>query len=280
MSLSCKSLAQRYVRESGQAIPSAQAPLTERQDWLLREKWGCIIPGQSTPTFDQSTCKSALDVKNINVEHKPFLNYLDQQGFVAWVNERGLKCINRVTGLFFGLNTATGVVNEPGPSTTPPPSECWGACLNVTDTSDVCFECVKQQLMKNPSLCPDVDLSKPENENLIDDAVACHACLGVQGTGANDEDTVNRYYQCVNAEYNPGLTATEIVAIIMATSFVVVVIVVLSVWYGYLRPKHIKEQKLMNRLHTAQGLGTITTQLSASAPATSSATAPSSVPGF
>jgi hypothetical protein len=261
MSSSCQKLADRYVAETGKTIPAANAPLQERSDWFLTQQWGCILPGETVADFHPRTSSDpATDfcLKNNNAEKStvgtsnalvrpPVYNYLKEDGFLDWVNQRGMKCINKIVGNFYGLNTATGNVNAPGPSITPPDSQCWGACFEVTSTSEMCFECVNQTLTQNPSLCPAIDISKPDDQELVRDAVNCHECIGTQGitnsVGATNETVIDNMTKCLNGTIHPPLSTADIVSIVIGAIFIMVIIIVLAVYYGLIHPKILKQEQ-------------------------------------
>jgi hypothetical protein len=229
---------------------------------LYTSQWGCYIPGQADFVPVSATCREFLDKPPTvpPTNPKPFLNYLQEDGFVAWVNERGLKCVNRVTGLFVGLNKETGVANEPGPSVTPPDSQCWGACWYVTDTSDMCFECVMQQVEKNPSLCPSVDVNNPDDTSLLQESTNCHTCLALQSGNifkndangdpvADNEAQTDKLYKCITGSVGGQLISTPaLIALIVVGVFLVVLALILGLWYGVYRPRHLKRQKQLDRL--------------------------------
>lgn len=238
--LTCRPLAQRYAQESQNPIPAASASGATKKAWLLTERWGCIVPGSTDPTFDTDACRAALDAVTTNQQHKPYLNYLEEKGFLAWVNERGLKCVNKVTGLVFGLDTATGVVKIPDANTPQPDAACWDSCLSVTEDSDACFRCVNTYLKDHPDVCPDVDLTQDENETLLQDAARCHACIGTRSPDPAYAD----YFRCITSEVHPPLSILDVVGFVLVGVFVLSVAVVWSVWHWYLRPRHRRRLEL------------------------------------
>lgn len=264
MTTSCAALAQRYAQETHVPIPLPTDPVDARSAWLLTQTWGCIPPGGTLSDFnaDPNYCQKYNDpppppqpASNALVR-PPMFNYLKEEGFLHWVNQRGLQCVNRIVGNFYGLNLDTGNANTPSVSVSPPDSQCWGACFQVTSNSDMCFECVNQTLLANPSLCPQLDPSQPEDETLIRDAVNCHECIGGQGslvpvTSANEAALVDHMWQCITGEVKPALTTAEIVALALVGVFLVTLAVVLGLYYGYFHPKIVRQEKQRRQLMAA-----------------------------
>lgn len=275
MTTSCQALARRYAQESGQPIPLSSDPTAVRSDWLLTQTWGCILPGGTFPAdfHPQDPANPLNDFCHVNnnpgksssgqtaLTRPPVYNYLKEDGFLHWVNQRGLQCVNRIVGNFYGFNSQTGSANVPSVSIAPPDSQCWGACFQVTSDSDMCFECINQTLLANPSLCPQLDPSHPDDETLIRDAVNCHECIGGQGTfipAAPDQPLtpdetamVNNMWRCVVGEVKPGLTTADLVVIAVVGVFVVVIAVVLGLYYGYFHPKIVKQEQQRRQLMAA-----------------------------
>lgn len=265
---SCALLARRYVAEGGPAIPVAEAPTAVRSDWLLTQTWGCIPPGRTLADFsaDPKVCQATNDppppptttttTTSTALTRPPMFNYLQEAGFLHWVNQRGLQCVNRIVGNFYGLNLATGNANTPGVSVSPPDSQCWGACFQVTSASDTCFECVNQTLTAHPDLCPQLDPTHPDDENLIRDAVNCHECIGTQGTLApatsvNETALVNHMWQCVVGEVRAPLSTADLVTVVLIAVFVAVLATVLGVYYGYFHPRIVRKEQQRRQLLAA-----------------------------
>lgn len=259
---SCAILAQRYVKEvptlpdgSANVIPPANASFADKSKWMLISKWGCLIPPATVPEMNQDVCKANeppfVPTQNVN-QRPPVLNYLQETGFLNWVNERGLKCINKITGNYFGLNLATGAVNTPSPSVSPPMAQCWGPCRSVTDTSSMCFECVNQILAQDPALCDNaLNPSNPDDEQLIQQAVSCHTCIASQGgfigqttpTPIPDNDAImNNMFNCVLGNVTQPLSVTAIVLIVILGVMLLTAAIILGVYFGVIEPKLKKKQ--------------------------------------
>lgn len=278
---SCQSLAKRYVRETGNTVPDATASEEAKQLWLLTQEWGCAPPGSQPGTFiaadvcigsnvtgaegvnnKAAPAPSGDNIRSTLATRPPALNVLKEEGFLHWVNQRGFQCINRIVGNFYGLNYNTGLANAPGPSITPPDSQCWGACFNATSDSEMCFECINTVLDQNPSLCPEINVKDPGDETLIRDAVSCHECVGSQsafiqstapGAQPGDPDNpaiLNQVWKCITSTLNPGLTALDIMLIVIAAVIVVAVAVTLGLYYGYFHPRMLRSEARRSNLES------------------------------
>lgn len=257
---SCKILADRYAKEQKLPIPPASASLEEKKKWLYVSQWGCILPGKTLSDFmpnDQFDLKGPCYLQNdkpapgnqvsstLNAR-PPVLNYLKETGFLAWVNERGLKCVNKIVGNFFGLNTETGLVNVPSVSVTPMQNQCWGSCQNVTSSSSMCFECINQVLQNTPDLCPDLNPNDPNNEKVMSQAVDCHFCVSQQGgyVGTaevpDDNAIMNNIFVCVNSSLSTPLSAAVISVIVIVSVMILTAVIALSVYFGYIKPRQMK----------------------------------------
>ena len=264
MSTSCQALAERYHKEGNPAIPSSDAKWETKSDWLLTQEWGCIPPG-TTEFKDAEYCKTYNNPpapKNSNPStantRPPMLNYLKEDGFLHWVNQRGLQCINRIVGNFYGFNSQTGNANVPSVSVSPPQSQCYGACFQATSATEACFECINQTLLSNPSLCPQLNPNNPEDEQLIQDSVNCHECIGTKGgfvqkTGAapntpDFEKITNNVWACIVGTVHPPLTTAEIAGIVIIGVFVIAIAITLGIYYGVLHPRVLKSEKQRHQL--------------------------------
>jgi hypothetical protein len=272
---SCEKLAKRYAAETGQSIPSKTASAEVRSDWLLTSEWGCYEKGTTTfhdktwclennnPAVNPAQEPNGAKVHGTLATRPPYLNVLNESGFLAWTNSRGLQCINRIVGNFYGLNIQTGLANVPGPSVSPPNSQCWGACFNATSSSETCFECVNQVLTVSPSLCPDINVHNPADENIIQESILCHECIGLQGTFIQSKAAnatpitpdltaiINNMWACVEGFVPAPWSTATIVILIVVGVFLVTCILTLGLYFGYFHPKIVKKQKELERLQAA-----------------------------
>jgi hypothetical protein len=275
---SCKNLAERYAKETSIPIPASNADTQLRLDWLLTSEWGCIPPGSSSVNDfkDQAWCLVNNNPKPSDVQEPngsrvqstlatrpPYLNYLKEEGFLHWVNQRGLQCINRIVGNFFGLNPQTGLSNAPGPSISFPDSQCWGACYNATTSSEMCFECVNSVLSSNPSLCPQINTANPDDENLIKDSISCHECIGTQSTfipsqnpsdpplTPNSTAMVNNMWACITGTVAAPISTSLIVILVVSGVFLLTLALTLGLYYGYFHPRILKKQAREKELEKA-----------------------------
>ncbi len=262
----CKQLAERYATEENKPIPPRTASFEEKQAWLYTAKWGCIPPGESAFVEGLDACKEVNDrpaptAGSSNLASRPpVLNKLQESGFLHWVNQRGYQCINRLTGTFYGLDEKTGLAKVPGPDQSNVDSKCWGACYQATSASDMCVECVVQQLTDDSSLCPQIDVSDSKNDFLIKEAIACHECIGTQNrfeqkagspAGTADlEKMQDRVWDCLTGSVRAPLSTADLVLIIVGAVFVATVAVTLGVYFGVIRPRakrHMAEQEVLRQ---------------------------------
>ncbi len=258
MSTSCQDLATRYAKETTKTIPDSSASVDTKSQWLLTQTWGCVVKGQVYTTAAE--CKSYNNLKppqrpasTVNTR-PPMFNYLIEDGFLHWVNQRGLQCINRITGKFFGLDPNTGVAKIPSATVTPPQPQCVGACRSVTSDRSACFECINQLIAQstpatNP--CPEVDPTNPENTNLLRDAVNCHECIANQSVGVPVtpiDASINSCWSCVTGVIQPPISIQVIIISAILGAMVLTVGIVLIVFYKVIKPRIEKKNQENQRL--------------------------------
>jgi hypothetical protein len=265
MTTSCKLLAERYAKETGIAIPDANADTQVRLDWLLTSVWGCYPPN-GTEFKDKDWCfqnnnlpapKTSPISSTLNTR-PPYLNYLKEDGFLHWVNQRGLQCVNRIIGNFYGLNPATGLANVPGPTNPFPDSRCAASCQDFT--SPMCTECIYTVLNENPSICPQIDVNNQDDENLIQESINCHQCIGNRGEFISQPNEPNVpdntamcdfMWACIIGEVSPGLSTSAIVIIVVSSVFLVTIALTLGLYFGVFRPRILKQQAERAKLEAA-----------------------------
>ena len=291
--MSCTPLVKKYedymstVANSPQPLPEASAPVQERLTWLLKQNWYCvdeqngnsIHPEQECKTlpqtvdvydaadFEGGTPSSKKEVKNGISAH-----YLEEKGFLDWVNKRGSRCLNRITGKAVAHNfrgsDGKGVPYEPPGRDRPfPKSYCAGACFNPNPDQVTCFECVKQVLETESSVdselleaCPELYDGKTTTQvdtDLIQQALQCHQCIGDRFNGLvsevkNDNGTVTNEYNpkrfdelwgCVTGDIKGSLSAGGLTAIIFVSIFVFGLIVACVMWNRYKRKTQEKSRQ-------------------------------------
>lgn len=252
--MSCELLAKAYASDTGIAIPNG-ASLDDRARWLLTQSWGCVINGQVEP--DTTVCNNTpVQVGNFTTTGVP-LTVLQEAGFMAWVNDRGMKCINRLTGIY--------VETLPDSKVPQPKVYCVGACYNVLPGQTACFECIKQTL-ENPenkldTACPALyngSTITNVDTSLMQASLQCHSCIA---NNSNDllipTQTVVDGQTVLGQQYNPSkfeniwwcvsptytLSVGAIIGIVIGVIVFVIAIVVLSVLLSQ-RARKRKEQKL------------------------------------
>lgn len=245
--MTCTELAAQYVRETSQPIPSPNASIADRSFWLLTESWYCMIEGKLE---DAKTC----DTQSVYVSPYTSIGVpktiLQEDGFAAWVNERGQKCINRLTGVFW--------IDQPSFTTKQPKTFCVNACYNATSASSACFECVKNALENpannadlGPTACPGLfngTTITTVDTNLMQQSLACNNCLGINSANAvKPVQTTDPTTGQVNlgAEYQqPGfdnmwccitgsfpLSTGAIIGIVLSCLVVLALVIGLTVYY-------------------------------------------------
>ncbi len=277
----CKKLADRYAAQNtARAIPDKDDAHQKRADWLYKSQWGCIPPGETKFYPDTNplgnwpptgTCYEKNDNPPPSISSKttdglsaigkrpPVLNKLKEDGFLAWVNERSMKCINKITGKFYGLNPQTGLVNAPGVETPNPPVHCAGACQAVDFNSTMCFECIAHVLEDDPTQCPELSAETDVRE-LMAEGLSCLSCIGNQSgfiakadQSADDEAMLNKAYQCITSTVSTGLSLEIILAIVIVSVMVLTVIITLLVYFLHIAPR-IKKQKVERQALIARGV--------------------------
>lgn len=262
---SCQKLAERYAKETNNPIPEKPD-----EDWLLVSTWGCVplgitekeVENKFVAITDGDKCAKQAESynKRPTVDEKdeyprvPAANYLKEEGFLAWVNERGMQCINKVVGRVYGFDYEKGVSKHPGKNQEPPNSRCWGPCYRTTETSDTCFECVQNALVDMPDLC------KPGTDStLLKEALNCQSCLAAQGSPFDltyeladaekepekraaqeaelNDQLLNSMWACITGTVSPGLSPSDIALIVIGSIFVVVALIVLIVWFTVYKHK-------------------------------------------
>ena len=167
--MSCQDLANEYAKVSGQAIPDASTSVQTRQDWLLKQSWGCYDNSGNFQTDECDRLPFVFKSKNISgpegsspIETPAVTvpgrsrNILQESGFLAYTNELGSKCISHITGKYVQydpltkdfLNPGTGVTERPDGTEVNynnelPLSKCATECLEFNEDSTECFSCIE-----------------------------------------------------------------------------------------------------------------------------------------
>jgi hypothetical protein len=272
----CQNLANRYAQETGIQTPDAGAPINpDRADWLLTQTWACQYKdddGKLVESTDPAICSSRVvsipPTQNQNVTESTGVprTILEESGFLDWVNQRGMGCINKVTGIVNTHPYGNGVpYTEPGLYVPYPKAKCASACYNVTAEQDTCFECVKNAL-EDPSnnmttLCPALyngDTIKSVDTGLMKESLGCHTCIAENSTnltvatstvasngnvnlGAEyNPDGFNRIWGCITGNVSQPLSTGAIIGIIIGS---LVLAAALAVGLYFLIKKELAKKK-------------------------------------
>jgi hypothetical protein len=166
--MACKRLLTEYVKETGKTLPALESTEDIKKKWLLSEDWKCYV---GTRAYNLSSCYAIDGTSTSDPVYK-----LNEDGFLPWINERGRKCINHVTGEFYQTvkqSDGSYVYQSPGITTTPSSThECWAECMHVSrgspTTDKECVTCIMNYLQTNPSACV-----SPITKNEMLDSLVC-----------------------------------------------------------------------------------------------------------
>jgi hypothetical protein len=198
---------------------------------------------------------------------------LQESGFLAWVNERSMQCINKVTGQ---INLTPH--QEPGLDHGLQPSYCIEECYHARPDSTACFSCIKQTL-ENPAsrlimdgkqpcpalFDPAVGLSSVDTA-LIEEAMRCQDGIAANSanlvisntvTDAQGATTFSHEYNtrafenvwaCITARFRPDFTPTRIfiLAVILVST---VIAIIIEFKFFRTQHKHTQKQGLMSTLY-------------------------------
>lgn len=244
---SCFLLAGRYALENKTPVPDASADEQVKSKWLLQQNWTCWLPGESAPRKPEECedVSSAVPVQS----RRPKFNYLQESGFMDYVNRRGLQCINKITGVTQGLDAETGNVKVADRDTSLPATHCVNECYNVNHESAECFECVASVLQNQPDLCPEAIPLATELARAVD----CQYCAGFQGQSAPEGKDIEHIWQCITGTvHTSGLSREALMGIIVVAIMVGLTGIILAIYFGRYQPRW---KKIMNQEQTLQRRG-------------------------
>ena len=253
MATSCQKLAARYAALNNIPIPAKNASNEEKSAFLLQQTWGCVNSSVApfTTAFHEFKPNDPNDWCLLNnnpaapggsttstfANRPAMVNTLQEKGFLAFVNEVGLKCVNQVTGVWIGLNPKTGLVNSPSATVSAIQPTCVAPCMNVNSNSEICIQCVAQTVADNVNMCQAFPRSSVEDDAaLIQEAINCQECIGNQSALSNTE-TINNMWNCITGTVQPPISTEAIVLIVVFGVMLVVVAIILGVYFGYIEPK-------------------------------------------
>jgi Fe-S oxidoreductase len=251
--MSCANLAKRYALLTGNTIPESNASKQEQKNWLLSSKWTCTKAGSSEIEPDPTKCP-AVATSNLLLRAKK--NVLYETGFLAWINEAGMKCINQVAGAFYGRMDNPNLVQGQGEMADQTLSQfssktsdgsslnqthyCNVACRAVTaNPNDPCLDCVTNVLTnfnqesRPVQLCPNITSRLQVGQSLYDymsECLTCQNCIAQQIAKIRIADMTpdeiqdarqNAALSCItgSATYNPNpfqITTLFIVGMVLA----------------------------------------------------------------
>ena len=257
----CRELSEQYAKETGINTPASNAPIyPDRSDWLLTQTWSCQFE-ESKGVYKESSDKKVYDNIAVTVPatgDQPSdttvlgvpMTILQEDGFLDWVNQRGMGCINKVTGIVNTHPYGDGVpYTEPDIDTPYPVSRCSSACYNVSADQETCFECVKNALEQNEltKLCPALyngDTIKTVDTSVMKKSLGCHTCIATNSHGLTvatshidenghlafettyDPTGFDRIWGCVTGNVSTPLSEGAIVGIIIGCMVAVALLVV------------------------------------------------------
>lgn len=137
MAATCGILSKRYATEFKAPIPAVDAGTDAFSEWLLKDEDICVNQDGKKQDRPLPCTTSQIHV-------------FEQSGFIAWLNERGYKCVNKILGKIYDPT------KPPGADHPFPKSSCNTECRVFN--SDTCFSCVEKVLKEDPSIC-DTDLN-------------------------------------------------------------------------------------------------------------------------
>lgn len=228
-------LVDKYVSLTNRPIPSDDASIEEKRNWLLTEEWGCCPPN-STEFKSEDYCRKNNDKANVeqHISERPaMLNKLKQDGFIHWLNTISYQCINKSLGEVYEMDHVKGIVKQPGTDYDNPPTMCVQSCTNATDESVECFQCLNRSAK---TLCPalkDVDVE------LIQLAAACLTCMGLRGAiDIENDDHVRDMFACAKKNsfnnrqkaLSDGAIAGIVIGCVLVV-FTIVTVLVYVYWY-------------------------------------------------
>jgi hypothetical protein len=261
----CKELAKRYANETKKNIPNRDETDDIKQKWLYQSEWKCYQNGEFK---DPSNCDVCVDVNNNIVDckspsmakHKPRFNFLNETGFLHWVNQRGFQCINRITGNFFGIDEKSGDTKVPSIDVPYPNALCSDVCFGIqSKKGDKCFECIKNALKSDPSLCPGINIDNEEDKNILHDSVNCHECIGTQSKyfektdekGEKVEDvtkSLHNLWDCIDGVVKDKFPIMYIIYIVIGVIFLIAIVVTISLHFYFLKKKNEKTTATNNNV--------------------------------
>lgn len=254
--MACQELAQIYGAQVS-PIPPADSPIDPtRSQWLIDRKYCCQYGPDHIISCDPAVC--AQEKQTVGQGSQAFtvqgipLTIIQESGFLAWVNERGMQCINKLTGIVDPTPVTNGhPYQDPGKDKAFQPTYCVDECYNVTPNQTNCFTCIKNALEDNISVLQNICPAFYSNGQMIANAdvlmqksLQCHSCVANNSTNlistsknidakgntvfiqTYNAGAFNNIWSCITGG---GLSVGAIVGITIA-SFIVVIALFLGFW--------------------------------------------------
>jgi hypothetical protein len=264
-------------------ISVAGTPTTTYPAYTLHPPERCAtIPPLS---LDETTIRTTNGTTNgTPSDVAPAYRALVEDGFLHWVNERSVKCINRVIGNTLPYyppqtKTSPAMKNIPflpydarlavHPAISPPLTDCSQYCSRIHPDSQACFDCVTHFLQSHPEVC---NFPQPgayvagaisvltsaaylsstageeikANPTLLRECVSCQMCLG------SESDP----WHCLTGTFPTVWTSRAYIVLALSICFFLcLLLLIVFLWYSpltppstiYARREPLTESKMTNR---------------------------------
>jgi len=199
------------------------------------------------------------DTDNTAPDTAAMFRVLKEDGFLHWVNERGMKCINRIAGFHkppypHSYFNTPFVPQENNWFNAAPPAQCQTFCNKVRPDSESCFACINMAIQKDPTLCNfENGFNKSTNEytydtagqdlkedpELLKECVECQRCLANEGSANVNDDSI---WKCVTGDIKEPLSSSEIIMIVMGVILVISTLCYVGIHYYFKYRKPDQEQ--------------------------------------
>jgi hypothetical protein len=273
--MACQHLAQVYAQATNNPIPDANADMnTVRAPWLITQTKACQTapPESKILTTEQECAEAKQTVPGMGDFQQPYvltglpMSIIQESGFLAYVNERGSQCINKLNGIINPIVIEDGKPYKEANLEVPHSKVyCVNECFNFLPSSTECFQCVQNVIAQLPAeiepICPELfEESKSQSvAPLVQECVTCLSCIGskwsnlVKTTEVKDSrgvvsfvheynlDSFNNVWTCVTGA-SSGLSTGAIVGIVIG----VAAFLALVITWIYFVVKHSRKKKVIS----------------------------------